>query len=184
MNIVHDRRGSASVEIVVMLPLFIVLFAGVYHLHANGSAALLAAERSRGCAWQFAVSGCEDASKLELCKGAFASKAADVKSESDAQAEGGDGVAAQLEQNKSVLDKVAAIPVIGGLVDMLFGEGALASATQPAPQFMSDEEVGLQKTYYIVCNTVSKSWGDLIKDQVCGVITGQLNMEGRVLGCK
>jgi hypothetical protein len=178
------RAGTASVEIVVMLPLFIVLFAAVYHLHATGSAALLAAEQSRACAWQFAVSGCEDASKVELCKGVLASKGADVKGESDARVQGGDEAGAELDRSKSMLDKIEDIPVLGGLVRMLFGEGAVASARADAPRFMKAETVPLEKSYYIVCNTVSKSWGDLIKDQVCAVVTGKLGMEGKVLGCK
>lgn len=176
-------RGTASVEIVVMLPLFIIAFAGVYHLHATGSAALVAAERARGCAWQYAVNGCESAAKAELCKHARAAKGSDVKAESDGRS-GGDEAGAEIERSKSVFDRIEEIPVLNGLVRMLFGEGAVAAARTAAPRFMEKESDELEKTYYIVCNTVSKSWGDLIRDQVCAVVTGKLGLEGRVLGCK
>jgi len=184
MSLLDDRRGSASVEIVVMLPLFIVLFAGVYHLHSAGSAALVAAEAARGCAWQFAVTGCEDAKRLELCQGASAAKGNDVKSESDARSEAGDETASELEESESVLDKIEDIPILGELVTMLFGEGAVAAAERKVPGFMRSEDVTMARAYYIVCNTVSKSWSDLMKDQVCAVMTDNLGMDGKVLGCK
>lgn len=178
------RRGSASVEIVVMLPVFVILFAGVYHLHASGSAALVAAERARGCAWQYAVNGCESVAKAELCRDAQAAKGDDVKAESDARTEGSDETSEELARNESVFDRIEDIPVLGALVRTLFGEGAVAVARTAAPRFMQRESDSMEKTYYIVCNTVSKGWGDLIRDQVCGVVQGQLGLEGRVLGCK
>lgn len=179
-----DARGTASIEIVVMLPLFVLLLLAVYHLHTSGTAALLAAEQSRGCAFQYAVTGCAGVDGLELCKGAYASKGADVKRESDARNRAGDELNRELDRNESILDKVEDIPVLGGLVRMLFGEGALASSEREAPRFMGRESLALRSTYYVVCNTVSKSWEDLMRDQVCAVVTGQLGLKGRVLGCK
>lgn len=184
MSLRDACRGSASVEIVVMLPLFIILFAGIYHLHALGVLALDNAERARGCAWQFAVQGCEAASTGDLCEGVSVAKDADVKRESDARAAGGDETAAELEKSKSVLDQVADIPILGGLVEALFGEGAVAALRRQTAGFMGEEEVTLQKSYYVVCNTVAKSWSDLMKDQVCAVITGNLGLDGTVVGCE
>lgn len=177
-------RGTASVEIVVMLPLFVILLAGVYHLHASGSAALVAAERARGCAFQYAVNGCESAEKAELCRDAQAAKGNDVKSESDARSEGGDETSQELARSESILDRVEDIPVLGALVRTLFGEGAVAVARTAAPGFMESEDGSVEKSYYIVCNTVSKGWSELIRDQVCSVVQGPLGLEGRVLGCK
>lgn len=183
MRFVHDVRGTASVEIVVMLPLFIVLLAGVYHLHAAGSAALSAHERARGCALQFAVRGCDDVNESELCQGVLAAKASDVDRESATRAQG-DAAAAELARARSILEQVEQIPLLGQLVTTLFGEGALARGERASPRFMEPGTRTHERTYYVVCNTVAKGWGDLLNDQVCALAKGQLGLSGAVLGCK
>ena len=70
MTIVRCERGTASGEIVVMLPVFILLFFGVMHIHRQGLAQQEAQTAARACAYYFAVNGCtDDAAKHPICEG-------------------------------------------------------------------------------------------------------------------
>ena len=175
------RRGTASVEIVVMLPVFTLLFFGVYHLHQVGSAALTTVERARGCAFEFAALGCEQQAKqAELCRGVVAAKADSVEQADQARhAQGEPGVALE---RPSISDQIETIPVVGALWTAVFGEGSIASANVAAPLFMTQGEQTLQTQHYMVCNTVTKTWDQLRKEQLCG-LAEQLGMSLRVFGC-
>src|SRR3954453_9582048 len=61
------RRGTASVEVVVMLPVFVILFASGFYLHGLITAAQDAGIAARGCAWAHAVAGCPT-QRPSLCR--------------------------------------------------------------------------------------------------------------------
>jgi hypothetical protein len=180
MSVRMRRRGSASVEIVVMLPFFILLLLGVYHLHKVGSAALLATERARGCAFQFAVQGCRDADKATgLCAGALARTTDQLEQADQTRAGTAQGEALA---RPALSDKIEKIPLVGALWAGIFGEGSMADASVDTPLFGKQGTTPLTKSHYMVCNTVAKTWADLRKEQLCGLI-GQLGISGKIFGC-
>ena len=177
----RDQRGTASVEIVVMLPLFVLLLLGVYHLHHVGSAALLAVERARGCAFQFAVEGCQNSSKgARLCAGVVAEKADQVEQADKARALAGEATVEQ--ERPTVSDKIEQIPVLRELWRALFGEGSVVFASEQVSRFRRAGTDTLQTEQYMVCNTVSESWSELRKEQLCG-LAHQLGIKGKLMGC-
>ena len=61
------RRGTASVEVVMMLPFFFIVFFGIYWIHGHYSGRQQAMLRARSCGWVYAAGACEDKKGLEAC---------------------------------------------------------------------------------------------------------------------
>lgn len=61
-NIVHHHRsrGVASVEAVVALPVFVILFVGMLFVRDLTGAKQLADQEARRCAWQYSWDNCGD----------------------------------------------------------------------------------------------------------------------------
>lgn len=53
-------RGAASVEAVVALPVFVILFVGMFFVRDLAVTKLLADEEARRCAWLYSANGCKD----------------------------------------------------------------------------------------------------------------------------
>lgn len=58
------RRGAASVEAVVVLPVFIVLFISLFYVRDQVLAKQAAQERARTCAWLYSWNNCQFDEKL------------------------------------------------------------------------------------------------------------------------
>ena len=159
------RRGTASVEVVMMLPFFILVFAGVYYMHGLYAGRQLAMTKARSCGWAYAKAGCRGNRPAE-CPGP----------------EGGnDPGGATVDPKDSAsegmfqfIDDVGSIPVIGDILvapfKELFGEPLATMArhqiTQPKPSYGPDAfTVGGR--YFTLCNTVRKDWDDVAKDVFC-----------------
>jgi hypothetical protein len=52
-------RGAASVEAVVVLPIFLLLFISVFYVRHQALAKQAAQERARTCAWLYSANNCE-----------------------------------------------------------------------------------------------------------------------------
>lgn len=53
------RRGTATVEAVVALPVIVILFIGVFFIRSITSGKLEADEEARRCAWEYSMNGCD-----------------------------------------------------------------------------------------------------------------------------
>jgi hypothetical protein len=145
-------------EIVVMLPVFILLFLGVLHIHSAGLARQNAQSAARACACHYAVNGCtEEAAKDPICDGLQVGKEGSV--------EGGDEDTKQAQD--SIWDELSSWPVFGKVVSLLFGEGASARSEQVAQAFVGDHDRKVSGRFYMVCNTVSQSWSGKISELLC-----------------
>ena len=159
-----NDRGTASVEIVVMLPVFILLLACVYYLLDQGQAKAEASSTARRCAWSYAVSGCQQ--KPPGCDGA---SMREEGAEDDPEAQDTQG-----EQREGTMDKIAGIPVVGPIVQGMVGEGFRVTATAEARAAVTaDEKAAVRSDYYLLCNTVSQGWGDMIKRMFSGAQAGE-----------
>lgn len=52
-------RGAASVEAVIVLPLFVSLFVGIFWVRDRQEAKLIADQEARRCAWTYSALGCD-----------------------------------------------------------------------------------------------------------------------------
>jgi hypothetical protein len=151
-KLLREQGGTSSVEIVVMLPVFIILFFAVSYCYAQAAAKQEALTAARGCAFQFAMNGCElSYSGVDLCASAEPRKLADVEG----------------PESTGVFAKVEQIPLVGAAVETLFGEGAGAHATRSIPGFMGREDAPYKEHVYLVCNTKSRTIFGHVKDSFC-----------------
>ena len=58
-QLVACRRGSMAVEVIVLVPLFALLWQIANILHAVNVRAIHASEETRSCAWRYALRGCK-----------------------------------------------------------------------------------------------------------------------------
>jgi hypothetical protein len=144
-------RGTASVEIVVMLPVFLVLLLGTYYVHDVALARQRALSDARGCAYGYAVRGCpSDAAKVPGCKGLTAGLAGEVDGHhSDTEA-----------QAQALKDDVGRFPVLSSAVDALFGKGGRARAKRSHRDLLGSEPGATEQSFYMTCNTVPSSFAD------------------------
>jgi hypothetical protein len=54
-----STRGAASVEAVIVLPLFVILFVGIFWIRDRQEAKLIADQEARRCAWTYSALGCD-----------------------------------------------------------------------------------------------------------------------------
>jgi hypothetical protein len=155
------ERGTVSVEIVVMLPMFIALWFMVYFIHDLFALDVSARAMARGCAFQYALRGCVgDASGVDLCTGVKASKGA------AADAEGG-GVFAQFEN----------WPLLGDAIKFLFGEPLHAHA-----EVKQDEQRTHVADLYLVCNPMPEVEPKNIAQHICSL--ARLSLDVHIPGCR
>lgn len=178
----RQKRGTASVEVVVMLPFFILVYAGVYYMHGHYSGRQQAMLTARTCAWSFAAAGCpksgeEDFKRCLSPKGDGADLLELPADDSPPPTHDPDGVGSKVGH---ALDTIQKIPVLGDAVGWLFGRPLGASATQlvqlPRPAVSNTERIAVTGRYYTMCNSTPKSWSTLAKDIFCSVLgKGTLN---------
>jgi hypothetical protein len=155
-------EGTASVEVVVMLPLFIALLFAVSYLHGLGSAFLEAKNAARACAWTHALRGCAD--RLPpVCKAIGLGKSDGMRlslagSELEVRRDG------TFELQRSYFDEVAAIPLVGAAVASVFGVGQRISATRTAPGYAGAREQVIAESVYVLCNSQAASWSDKVEE--------------------
>lgn len=155
------RQGTASVEIVVMLPFFITLFVGIYYLHDLAMAVQEAGVASRACVWAHAVAGCPDA-RPPACD--------NLNIDDVAMGEGGESENNQSkyehasDEASSTFDKISNIPIVGGAVEAMFGKGVRITAHRSARGFMGQDQAHMSRSNYVVCNTVPQSWEESVSE--------------------
>ncbi len=169
MSLTTCERGTASVEIVVMLPLFVVLLLGATHVHELGLARQQALSDARGCAFYYAVNGCtEEAAAHPICKGRSPRRGSPLTNDEAGQ---------DTKSHHGVIETLGSWQIVDTLVTGLFGQGSSASSVRTVPGFMSRQERKVSGSFYVVCNTVSESWSDKAEDFMCGA-AAKLSIKG------
>lgn len=157
----RNDEGTASIEAVIMLPFFIIvwgllLFAVDVYKHK-----IDAGIQARDCGWSYAQSGCETVPPS--CQEA----PGDPVAVSD--------VAGSGELASSVDDVPVSIPVIGdllnGLVDTIFGEMKRAQHVNDVqrPQVLGASTVHTRGAFAIMCNERPRTIGEMARDMVCSI---------------
>jgi|GEM_PF-7021648 len=151
-----DRRGTASVEIAIMLPVFIALLAAVSYFVGAAFAAQSAGMAARSCAWSHALSACEG-ELPKICQEVGLGKPEELKiarpdGESELTSNG------EMDFHESWFDAVARVPVLGGALRSVFGVGKRIDAARSSRAFMSDDSETVVKSNYVLCNTKAETW--------------------------
>jgi len=169
------RRGTASIEAIVILPFFIFMFASVYYMHAHYSGRQQAMLIARTCLWKFAAEGCkpEDKEELTACLAPTGGEAdePDLKPDDEHPQKTHDGVTGGAAR---VLDVIQKIPVLKNAIAWLFGKPVSATALYvvklPAYTMQKKERYVAAGSYHTLCNSPPKNWGTLAKEIFCGFL--------------
>lgn len=169
MSLRTCERGTASVEIVVMLPVFVLLFFGAAHVHEVGLARQQALSEARGCAFYYAVNGCtKEAAEHAVCEGRNPRQGSPLTNDEAGQ---------DTKEHHGIIETIGSWKIVDTLVTGLFGQGSSAKVERTVPGFMSEEEGKVSGSFYVVCNTVSESWSGKAGDFMCGAAS-KLKIKG------
>lgn len=148
-------RGVATVEAVVMLPLFVVLLLGtrwVVHRHTEE---LVTTARARECAWRTAMNGCDEIPTE--CRGLV-----DVATPVDAAGELLSGrVRRQLSEGNPLAGLLLGVPVLGEGIRALLPREASAVVRMEVkkPELFGKGAVELAAKLSVSCNEIPASGG-------------------------
>jgi hypothetical protein len=156
--------GTASVEAVIALPVFIIVLSGVWFVRDRQLAIQSAANQARSCAWQYSANDCTEIPKG--CEGVLApgtapragNKVDDALNDAKkAVLAGGD--------SKGVIEKVAT-GLLGPAIDALFGRfvDGNTSRTLNRPGALGDGQTVVTGSYHLACNLQPTTPGKVVKD--------------------
>jgi len=182
------RRGTASVEVIVMLPFFLIAYSGIYFMYGHYMGRQQALLRARSCAWVYAAGGCEDKGALDSClsnpppvlnpdgseKHPTAVQPPDG-SDPDTKVRAADGENPVSE----VIEKLEGIPVLGDAIKWLLGKPVTVHARQLvhlSKSSLKPGDISVGSEYHTICNSVAKRWEQVAKDIFC-------NFVGKFPGC-
>lgn len=157
----------------MMLPLFIITYAGLYYMHGHYIGRQQAQLRARACTWEFAASGCEDNTKLAQCLRDPTDEGdqpdgASVPSDNEPPPVDTGSVGTQ----SGVIDKLKNVPLLGAAITWLFGKPVKISAKQRVhlperPSVDGTTDLRVRGKYYTMCNTVPADWDDVAVQVFC-----------------
>lgn len=157
MHLFRDTRGLATVEAAVVLPVFIIIFAGLVYMHRLYSAKLEGMVDARECAWAYANGGCE--SVPPRCK----------------IVDHGGGLLALLtdepQHHERVNDAMKGVSIAGdyltGFMGLDSGFSAVGSRDYRVPSLYGGGKKSIASNYALLCNEKERSFSDVMGDFYC-----------------
>jgi hypothetical protein len=152
------RRGVATAEAVVALPVLVLLFAGIFFFRDRASAQHETATRARTCAWLYSAGDCR--AIPAGCEGVLT----DTSAVGDASEIPLPGISGDSEQNREVNG------IVAGLLDRalvtLFGTGVKAHATKDVrrPGVLGAGTLELSSDYHLSCNLAPTTASRVVRD--------------------
>ena len=142
--LLRDERGTASIEAAVMLPFFIIAWAGLLYTYTGQDTLLKQRTLARHCAWAYSNSGCET-----LPPGCEAMGRTAMPS---------DGA-----------PDWSSVPVLGTFVPTFFGEMVTVGSSQELqrPPLFGGGTANATAPYSIMCNERYRSMGEILHDTMC-----------------
>lgn len=148
-----DTRGAAFAEAVVLIPFFIIVWASILYVHDYYTQKILTAQRSRNCAWRYAVSGCRDSGG---CTGGTVIN------------EGAGLVMTDLPGGDAVT-RFASNRFASGVFELVLGRTAMArdSATVPMPRTLGTSGATARGRHSVMCNEVPRAPPNIVYPAYC-----------------
>ena len=144
----RDRRGTASLEAAVMLPLMALCWVGLFYFAQGFEATLDAAVAARRTAWTLSNAACEGEAVQYDCG-----------TETGSAANGGGGW----------LDAMGDLPFVGWLFGSVFGASTTAVARREfeVPAAIPGGTQSATYRYTIMCNEKPMTVTDLLEATIC-----------------
>jgi hypothetical protein len=161
-------RGVASVEAVVVLPVFVIIFISLFYLRDLAVTKQAAEEHARTCAWLYSAKDCEG-EVPEGCGDVLAPASAPSVIAPDVEEAFNEGVK-DLEKGKTPsggkLVSGAIAPLIGSALEAAFGRAIEADArhTVEKPALFGGGQRTVQGRYHLACNLQPTIPGKVAED--------------------
>ncbi|MDQ3031030.1 MAG: hypothetical protein M3Y87_01330 [Myxococcota bacterium] len=160
-QLLSDEKGTASIEAVIMLPFFIMVWGFLVFVMDVYRHKLDAGVRARDCGWSYAQTGCQTVPP---------SCTAEPADEIDV--DGGESSS----EITGALAGASEIPVIGGMLEGalqgIFGEIRIARNDQEVqrPQVLGASTMQTSATFAIMCNERPRTVGEMALGIVCDLV--------------
>lgn len=157
----RQRNGAASLEAVMLLPVFILIFAGILYVETLWETQQQALLQARKCAWLYANAGCVEENLPQDC--------IDLQQDTSGLTEG--NVLAE-SMNGGVLDGLTEVPLIGPVIEGLFASAFDSRSSRQIQRtpILGEKTVAVVGGYYLMCNEKKRDMLDLIKDAFCSTV--------------
>jgi hypothetical protein len=152
----HRCRGAASVEAVVVLPIFVIVFISLFYLRDIAVTKQAAEEHARMCAWLHSANNCPEEVPAG-CEDVLAPASAPSVIAPGVEEAFNDGVK-RLEQGETPsggkLVSGAIAPLIGSALEAAFGRATEADAqrTVEKPVLFGGGQRTVRGRYHLACN--------------------------------
>lgn len=160
-----QQRGTASLEALVVLPLFLLLWLGVHHMNQVYGGVLASRGQARACAWRHSNQGCHG----ELPRGCSAK---------------GDELTDPNAGEQSMLDIAMQSGVLRWAFEGLLGASTEVSASREVSQhaMLGDGPVNVGASLYLLCNERNRSMREIATDATCSMLPSDSFMRSAI-GC-
>lgn len=177
-QLLHDKRGAAMVEGVIVLPLFVIVLAAVIYFHRAYASKIDMGVKARSCAWSYAANGCQ---KKDLPKGCPVSEIGD-RPKSVSGLFGADfkesfgldeseKVVQELDAQHGALDSaLQGANAIGlGVLQLSEGIKVTPSTSFGKPSILGGGTHSISGDYSVMCNERNRTIKDLAVGAYCSV---------------
>jgi len=162
------EQGTASLEAVLILGVFLVVYVGLLHMHKLQGNVLLARAKARTCAWHYSNAGCRGA----MPAGCSEARATAVERIADD------------DNDRSIMDSITDLGVIGPLLGQVLGSSADVRVQRSVKHsaMFGDEDVTVGAGIYLMCNEHNRTAEEIAKDTACALVDSG-SFIGSALGC-
>lgn len=162
------QRGAAAVEAIIALPVFVIVFLGLFYVGDQAVATQQAEQQARSCAWLYSAQDCDGTIPAGCKDVLFPADAPDMappdlKGKLDEQV-------ARVKQGQSVNggDLVMGIigPTIGNALEEAFGKAIEAKTSRQVShsQLFGPGQKTINGKYRLACNLHPTTLEDVAKD--------------------
>ncbi|HKY34634.1 MAG TPA: TadE family protein [Polyangiaceae bacterium] len=163
-----NQRGVATVEAVVVLPVFVIIFISLFYVRDIAVTKQAAEEHARTCAWLYSALDCE---------GAIPAGCDDVLTEAPAASviapdvdkafnEGLDALKSGETPSGGKLVSDAIVPLVGSALEAAFGRAIEANTVHPVerPGLFGGGQRTVKGRYHLACNLHPTTPGKVAED--------------------
>ncbi|UJR82148.1 TadE/TadG family type IV pilus assembly protein [Sandaracinus amylolyticus] len=164
-SLLRDTRGAAYAEVVLMMPVFISLFAGIGFFHHFYMARMDAAAEARRCAWAYANGGCDQVPAG--CEGVVGGAGGGAESRTS-RPEVNSGIA-DAREGVAQMDRDMPLSASRRIYEAILGSSTTARGSEsvPMPDWVGGGSRDARCGYTVVCNEREQTLGGLIREAFC-----------------
>lgn len=148
------QHGTASLEALLVLPLFLLLWIGIHHMNRVHAGVLSTRGQARGCAWRYSNGGCRG--DLPAACSATGAELSDAS-----------------EAEQSMLDTAMQNGVLRWAFEGLLGASITVHTSREVTQhaMLGEGPVNVGSSLYLLCNERNRTMIEIGHDTTCSMLS-------------